>query len=443
MSIYKDCDIRGIYSVEFDENDAYKIGRAVGTMMTGKTLVVGGDVRLSTPILKERLIAGLRESGANIKDIGTIPTPVFYFSLKKLDADGGVMVTASHNPAKYNGFKLMLGNTPITVEVIKSIENCVKSGKFSTGSGSFENIDITTDYITAMSGFFEPCKLKVVLDCCNGAAGDLAPRLFELMGYDLVKLYCEFDGRFPNRDPNPAVYENLTDLKKKVLETGADLGAAFDGDGDRVVFVDDRGRVINSERSFVVFIREYLKEAPSSIVYDIKSSSVVKDTVLELGGEPILERSGHAFIKRTFLEHKSALAGEISGHFFFRELGYDDGIYAALRMAQIVAKSGEKLSDIIDRIPSTLITPDIRVFCHYDKRDGWLKRVQEAGKQFEISVIDGVRVDFPYGWLLVRKSVTEECITLRIEANNEGNMQEIKSWILKVLPEIPEELLNK
>jgi len=443
MSIYKDCDIRGIYSVEFDENDAYKIGRAIGTMMTGKTLVVGGDVRLSTPVLKERLIAGLRESGANIKDIGTVPTPVFYFSLKKIGADGGVMVTASHNPAKYNGFKLMLGNTPVTVEVIKNIEKLVISGEFSTGNGMYDTLNTSEDYVAAMLSSFEPCRLKVVLDCCNGATSELAPRIFELLGYDLVKLYCEFDGSFPNRDPNPAVYENLADLKKKVVETGADLGVAFDGDGDRVVFVDDRGRAINSERSFAVFIREYLKDSPSSVVYDIKSSSIVKDTVLEMGGEPILERSGHAFIKKTFLENKSALAGEISGHFFFRELGYDDGIYAALRMAQILAKSGEKLSDIIDRIPGTLITPDIRVFCPYDQRDGWLKRVYEAGKQYNISLIDGVRVDFPYGWLLMRKSVTEEGITLRIEAKNEENMQKIKSWILEILPEIPEELLNK
>lgn len=443
MSIYKDCDIRGIYSVEFDETDAYRIGRAVGTMMTGRTLVVGGDVRLSTPALRERLIAGLRESGANIINIGIVPTPVFYFSLKLLSADGGVMVTASHNPAEYNGFKLMFNDTPVTVEVIHEIESLVKAGKFINGGGAYKEIDITRDYIKTMLGFFKPGKLKVVLDCCNGSASELAPQLFQQLGYDVVPLYCEFDGSFPNRDPNPAVYENLTDLKEKVIETGAALGAAFDGDGDRVVFVDDRGMVINSERSFVLFIREYLKEAPSSVVYDIKSSSVVKDTVLELGGEPILERSGHAFIKRNFLEHQSALAGEISGHFFFRELGYDDGIFAALKMAEIVGFGEDKLSAIADRIPKTLITPDIRVACPYDKRDGWLERVLEAGRKYDISLIDGVRVDFSYGWLLIRKSVTEESITLRIEARRAEYMKKIKLWILVVLPEIPNELLNK
>lgn len=436
MSIYKECDIRGIYSEEFDEKDSYNIGCAVGTMMTGKTLVVGGDIRLSTPVLRERLIAGLRECGANILDIGTVPTPTFYFSLIHLSADGGVMVTASHNPAKYNGFKLMFSDTPVTPAIIKHIKELVANGKFSNGNGSYETIDTIPDYIEKMIGVFKPGKLKVVLDCGNGSNGQLAPHLFQLLGYKVVPLYCEFDGSFPNRDPNPAVYENLTDLKQKVIETCADFGAAFDGDGDRVVFVDDKGRVISSERSFVVLINEYLKDVPSSVVYDIKSSSVVRNTVLELGGKPILERSGYAFIKKTFLENQSALAGEISGHFFFGELGYDDGIYAALKMAHILSKGSKKLSEIVDSIPKTLITPDIRVLCPYDKRDEWLKRVYDAGKKYNISLIDGVRVDFSYGWLLVRKSVTEESITLRIEAKNKDSMQKIKAWIIKILPEI-------
>ena len=437
MSIYKECDIRGIYPSELGENDAYNIGRAVGAMMPGAVLAVGGDVRLSTPVLKERLIAGLRDSGANILDIGMVPTPAFYFSLGHLKTDGGLMVTASHNPAKYNGFKLMFNNTPVTPEIIQRIKESAEAGKFPSGKGSCETVGITQDYENSVKKAFTPARsLKVVLDCCNGATGKLAPDLFKAMGHDVVPLYCEFDGSFPNRDPNPAVYENLTDLKSKVLETGADFGAAFDGDGDRVVFVDDLGRVINSERSFVLFINEYLKHQPSSVVYDIKSSSVVRDAALELGGKPIMERSGHAFIKRTFLENRSALAGEISGHFFFGELGYDDGIYAALKMAEIAAKSSEKLSAAVDRIPKTIITPDIRIKCSYDVRDEWLGRVSKAGESYDILLIDGVRIEFPYGWLLVRKSVTEESITLRIEAKNEASLQKIKEWTLKILPEI-------
>lgn len=440
MSIYKDCDIRGIYGVEFDEKNAWLIGRAVGTMMTGNRLVVGGDVRISTPVLKQSLINGLRESGAHIIDIGTVPTPVFYFSLKKLQADGGVMVTASHNPAKYNGFKLMLGDMPITPEIIKKIESMVNSGEFIQGSGNYQLTDVRQAYVEKMTACFKPGNLKVVLDCGNGTVGDLAPLLFGELGYEVVPLYCEPDGSFPNRHPNPAIYENLTDLKNLVIASGADFGAAFDGDGDRVVFVDDRGRVVNSEHSFVVFIREYLKDKPSSVVYDIKSSSIVADTVRQLNGKPIIERSGHAFIKRSFLENNSALAGEISGHFFFGELGHDDGIYAALKMADILSHKKERLSDIVDGIPKTLITPDIRVHCPYDRQESWLTRVHEAAPEFQVSLIDGVRVEFNYGWLLIRKSVTEEGITLRIEARNEAAMKKIVEWILHVLPETSQEI---
>lgn len=440
MSIYKDCDIRGIYQKEFDERDAYQIGRALGTDFNGKTLALGGDVRVSTPILKQSMMDGLRESGANVIDIGMVPTPVFYYALKHLPVQGGVQVTASHNPPQYNGFKLMFGDMPVTPELIGKIEDRVKSGEFSEGNGTLSKEDITSQYRAWIRTMFAPCRKKVVLDCCNGATAELAPAIFREFGYDVVPLYCTFDGRFPNRDPNPAVYKNLGDLCKKVAETGADYGAGFDGDGDRVVFVDNRGSVVQSERALAVFIGEYLKDKPSSVVYDLKSSSVVRDAILARGGEPRMERSGHAFIKRNFLEHNSALAGEISGHFFFGELGYDDGIYAALKMGEILGKSDKSLAEMMDEIPKTLITPDIRVFCPYAERDGWLSRVREMGKDYEVSEIDGVRVQFPDGWLLVRKSVTEEGVTMRIEANDEAAMARIKNLLAETLPEVKDNL---
>ena len=440
MSIYKDCDIRGIYQKEFDEKDAYQIGRAIGTQYNGKTLLLGGDVRLSTPVLKKAMMKGLTESGANIIDIGMVPTPVFYYALKHLSAEGGVQVTASHNPPQYNGFKLMFGEMPVTPEVINGIEEIVKSGKFSEGKGTVSCYDITSEYFTWITSAFEKCNKKVVLDCCNGATSELAPKVLKALGYDVVELYCSFDGSFPNRDPNPAVYSHLADLCEKVKETGADFGAGYDGDGDRVVFVDDRGEVVQSERSLVVFINDYLKDQPSSVVYDLKSSSVVRDAVLNNGGEPRMERSGHAFIKRNFLEHNSALAGEISGHFFFGELGYDDGLYATLKMGEILSKQNRKFSEIVDDIPKTLITPDIRSFCPYDQRDEWLDRVRKMGSQYEVSEIDGVRVQFPDGWLLVRKSVTEEGVTMRIEANDQDAMDRIKKLLAETLPEVKDKL---
>lgn len=232
----------------------------------------------------------------------------------------------------------------------------------------------------------------------------------------------------------------LGDLCAKVKETGADFGAGFDGDGDRVVFVDNQGNVVQSERSLALFIDEYLKDKPSSVVYDLKSSSMVRSTVLKHGGEPRMERSGHAFIKRNFLENKSALAGEISGHFFFGELGYDDGIYAALKMGQILRESGKSMAQMLSEIPSTLITPDIRVFCPYALRDSWLEKVAEMGKEYAISRIDGVRVQFADGWLLIRKSVTEEGITLRVEADDQIAMDRIKNLLADTLPEVREKL---
>lgn len=440
MSIYKDCDIRGIYGEEFDENEAYLIGRAVGTLHKGETLAIGGDVRISTPVLKEKLMNGLMESGANLVDLGMVPTPVFYYALKTLGVDGGIIVTASHNPPKYNGFKLMFGEHPVVPEDIAKIESLAKSRDFSQGAGTVVEKEVSGAYLSWIQTMCKKGGLKIVLDCCNGATSEIAPEAARSLGYDVVPLYCEFDGNFPNRDPNPAVYKNLADLQSKVIETGADFGAGFDGDGDRVVFVDDKGRILQSERSLAIFIGEYFKDGPSSVVYDLKSSSVVRDATLKMGGTPIMERSGHAFIKKTFLKNNSKIAGEISGHFFFGELGYDDGIYAMLKMAEIASK--EKLSVIADSIPATLITPDIRVFCPYDQRDGWLDRVKKMAEDgdFSVSLLDGVRVDMPDGWLIVRKSVTEQGVTIRIEARDEACMASIKALLSDTLPEIKDNL---
>jgi phosphomannomutase/phosphoglucomutase len=247
---------------------------------------------------------------------------------------------------------------------------------------------------------------------------------------------CEYDGNFPGRDPNPAVYAHLTELQKKVVASRADFGAAFDGDGDRVVFVDDLGRVVMSEQSFVILIREYLKIKPGGVVYDLKSSSIVRNEVKKLGGTPLMERSGHAFIKRTMIQKKAALAGEISGHFFFGELGYDDGMYAALKMAEILYKSGQKLSEMVDAIPKTMITPDIRIPVPYDRQEGILKGLRALGKKYSLSEMDGVRVEFPFGWLLVRKSVTEQAMTVRIEAEDGQGMAEIKGLLKEYAPDL-------
>ncbi|MGI6705697.1 MAG: phosphomannomutase/phosphoglucomutase [Clostridia bacterium] len=437
MSIYKDCDIRGIYNEEFCDETAYDIGRAVGTIMKGKKVVVSGDVRVSTEAIKKKLLDGLYDSGTHIIDLGMTPTPVFYYAKQLLGAEGGVMVTASHNPAEYNGFKVVFGDRPVTPEDIKRVERIIREGSFAKGQGQLEKADVLEEYVQMVKSHTKKHRdLRIVIDAGNGTVSKIGPGIFRELGYEVIELFCEYDGSFPNREPNPAVYKHLAQAQRKVLDEQADLGVAFDGDGDRVVFIDEKGRVAVSEESFVVFIREYLRDNPSSVVYDLKSSSIVEREIRKYHSEPIMERSGHAFIKKTFLENDSVLAGEISGHFFFRELGHDDGIYAAVKMAEIIGKQNCPFSSILDGIQKTIITPDIRIPYPTDRQDEMLKRVEALREKYPVSRLDGIRVQFPKGWLLVRKSVTEAGITIRIEADSHEEMAFIKGMLFEAAPEL-------
>jgi phosphomannomutase / phosphoglucomutase len=432
MSIYKECDIRGIYGKDFNDETAYLIGRAVGSRLNSKSIVVGGDVRESTPSLVKNLVEGLVQSGAQVIDLGRVPTPLMYFAKNLLKAGGGIMVTASHNPAEYNGFKLMIGDWPVRPKDIKNIEADIIAKNFIEKAGSIRTYSIEKEYIDfILPKVKSHRKFKVVIDACNGSMSEIAPKLFSQAGYEVIKLFCTFDGKFPNRNPNPAVYSNLTTLQTRVIAEKADLGIAFDGDGDRVVFVDNLGRYCESERSFVILIKEYLRNKKSSVVYDGKSSSVVKNCITGLGSRAILERSGHAFIKKTFLENSSELAGEISGHFFFKGLGYDDGLYASLIMAGIL--SGQKLmmSEIMDEIEKTVITPDLRVKIEKDSMVKLMNDLSDWEHKYPVSRLDGIRIVFPSGWILVRKSVTEPCITIRLEADNIENAEEISRTIFE------------
>lgn len=438
MSIYKDCDIRGIYPTEITEEAAYKIGRALATMHPGAKLQVGGDVRLSTPSLKAELIRGLYESGAHILDLGTIPTPALYFALANSDVDGGATVTASHNPPKYNGIKFMMGHTPVTRQVIDALKAVVDSGEYADIPGIIESNPILPAYMAALKKRFQAKKaLHVVVDAGNGAMSEVAPEAFRQSGYQVTELFCSPDGSFPNRDPNPAEYKHLSAICQKVKEVGADFGVAFDGDGDRAVFVDETGVAVINEKSLVLFIRHLLKDKPTPVVYDQKSSSAIKRATLAMGGTPVPERSGHAFIKKHFLEVGAAVAGEVSGHFFFGELGYDDGLFAALLMADIIAESGKTLSELTADIVCPPITPDLRMYCPYAEQQNWLDRIEALAENHpcEISRLDGIRLEFENGWLLARKSVTAEQITLRAEADTPEQLNQLLEMVASVLPE--------
>ena len=438
MSIFKDCDIRGIYGKELKDADAYHIGRGLSAMLPpGGVMRVGGDVRTSTPELKRQLIRGLTESGVKVEDLGTIPTPVLYYALANGNADGGATVTASHNPPEYNGVKFMLGGEIVTRAMTQRLKEIIDRRDYPAGSGSVAEVNILPAYLASLTKRFGARKsLHVVIDAGNGAMSKVAPTAFRSVGYKVTELFCEPDGAFPNRDPNPAEYTHLTALCEKVTETNADFGVAFDGDGDRAVFVDNLGRAVINEKSLVMFIRHLLKNRPTPVVYDQKSSSIIKKAILEMGGAPIPEKSGHAFIKRRFLDVGAAVAGEVSGHFFFGELGYDDGLFAALMMAEMLCRSEKTLAELADEIVMPPITPDIRMKCAYSEQQSWLDRVEAIAESHpcEVVKLDGVRIEFEDGWALIRKSVTAEQVTLRAEAETSERLNEILNLVYEALP---------
>ena len=437
MSIYKDCDIRGVYGSELTAAEVYRIGRALATLCPGRILV-GGDVRLSTPELKKALMDGLLASGANVVDLGTIPTPALYFALKHTPAQAGATVTASHNPPQYNGVKFMIGDTPVTRDTIDRLKQIVADGAFREAAGTLEAWDAAGEYLAAMKArFHAPKALHVLVDAGCGAMSRIAPEAFRAAGYRVTELSCHPDGSFPDRSPNPADFTCLGNTSKAVRESGADFGVAFDGDGDRAVFLDERGEPVQNEKALALFVGALLKDKPTPVVYDQKSSSIVRDTILRMGGTPMPERSGHAFIKKRFLDNGAAVAGEVSGHFFFGELGYDDGLFAALFMAQLIAQGGRTLGEMAGEIVCPPITPDIRVFCPYAEQQSWLDRVEAAARAqgAAISHLDGVRADFPDRWFLIRKSVTAQQITLRAEARTQARLDALLAEIAQQLPE--------
>jgi len=431
MSIYKECDIRGVYQTDITQNEALLIGKAIGTVLKGNNVIVAGDTRTSTPILKKALIEGLLSTGSHVIDIGMVPTPLLYFAKKELKSEGAVMVTASHNPARYNGFKIAIGEMPIVPENIEEIKNLVESRQFLVGEGQYTQSSIVPQYLKMIeSNINSHGSLSIVVDCGNGATSDLAPMVISNMGHNVIPLFCECKGDFPNRDPNPSVEQHITKLKEKVISHKADMGFAFDGDGDRVIFIDDKGRYCNGESIFTIFSRYYLsKSEHGKIVYDGKASSIVSKYIKEAGGIPVPERSGHAFIKKRFITEGAILAGEVSGHYFFKELGHDDGLYGALKFCEILLKNNEKLSHLMDTIEKPLITPDIRVYYDEAEREHLLDHVRKVGSEFSLSFLDGVRVDYPYGWILVRKSVTEPCVTIRLEADSFDDAKKITAHL--------------
>lgn len=430
MSIFKACDIRGVYGKDLDELIAERLGSAIAERVDGREVVLGADLRPSSSPLKWALVRGLIDGGAQVVDIGVVPTPVLYDAKDRLGAYGAVMVTASHNPPQYNGFKLMFGERPVTPEDIRRLAEAAETRR-PHRRGSFRTAQAMEPYAEMLAQSFGGLRPRqVVVDAGNGAMWWLAPMVLERAGLLVEPLYCLPDGTFPNRHPNPAIAAHLADLQALCARLGA-WGAAYDGDGDRVIFVDEQGRVLPADRVFVLFITYRLAGQPGArVVYDLKSSLVVPEAVERTGGVPLEERSGHAFIKARLLDEDAVLGGEISGHYFFGELGRDDALYATLLLARLLEERDVSLVEAVQRVPSYPITPDLRLPCAPDVADGILADLDLAFAELPRSHLDGVKILFPDGWALARRSVTEPVITLRFEARTEEVLAEIRSQVL-------------
>ncbi|RLI35114.1 phosphomannomutase [Candidatus Bathyarchaeota archaeon] len=445
--IYRAYDIRGVYGEELTVEEALKIGLAFGSLLEeGLEVMVGRDSRLTGPTLQAALTSGLTAAGCPVVDLGLVATPVVYFASIHYGVKGGAMVTASHNPPQYNGFKLCRGGVSYSYETgVGEIERRVKEGNFrvkswreTAGSRSF---NVLPDYReTVLKGRKLEKPLKVVVDVGNGACG-FSEEIFRELGCQVKMLYAEPDGRFPNHIPNPLLEETLEDLKRAVVEWGADMGVAFDGDGDRVGFIDDKGRIVRGDQALILYVREILSRYPGSkIIFNVLCSKAVMEEVEKLGGKPLMTRVGHSYIHEALLEENSPLAGELSGHFYFgREYyGFDDAIYAAVRMAEIVSKAEGSFSQLVDSLPKYVSSPEIRVKCPDEakfKVVDVLKSRLEA-ENLKLITVDGVRVEWQDGWGLVRASNTEPALVLRFEASTSQRLEEIKGWILGRLKEV-------
>ncbi len=433
MNIFQACDIRGVAGKELTDVMARRIALAVGVKLAGQKVVVGGDIRLSTPNLQRIMIDGLVDSGCQVIDIGTVATPVFYYALKVTGATGGVMVTASHNPSQYNGFKLVLGPKPVSEEDVAQIGRMVEINARTQGNGSVTQLPVLAGYIEQTASKARPGRLKVVIDAGNGATATIAPKLFQRLGYEVIAINCKPDGRFPNHPPNPALAENLRALGEAVRAHGAALGIGFDGDGDRVGFVDENGRPLDNDDIMVLIARYYLAHEKGAIIYDAKCSMVVPEQVGKAGGRAVMARAGHTFSKAAFMRENALFAGEISGHFFFRELGYDDGMFSGLKVCELVADQGS-LAAQVDAIPNYLLTPDIRVPYQGSDKANVLAQVADNLAAYNPNLIDGVRIEFDDGWGMIRASVTEPLFTLRFEARTAARLRAITAVLIDALP---------
>jgi phosphomannomutase/phosphoglucomutase len=440
--IIREYDIRGEVASDLTPATVDGLGRAFGTYLRrsgGKRALVGRDCRLSSPGLRDSLVSGVLSTGVSVLDAGLIPTPCHYFGLHTLGVDGGVMITGSHNPPEYNGFKVAVGHSTLYGEEIRRIASIMESDDFEVGRGEVEGLELLKRYESYLAKDIAVSRrLKVVIDSGNGMGGLVAPGLFRGAGCEVVELYSEPDGRFPNHHPDPTIPGNLVSLIETVVREGADLGVAFDGDADRIGVVDEVGKIIWGDHLLILFAREVLSKGPASIVFEVKCSQALIDEIRRLGGRPIMSSTGHSLIKKKMKEEGAILGGEMSGHMFFadRYFGYDDAIYAASRLIGICSRANVPLSGLLSDIHHYVSTPEIRVDCPDRLKFDVVREVKNHfQRDHEVIDVDGARVLFPGGWGLVRASNTQPVLVLRFEADSESRLNEIKKEVMGVVAE--------
>jgi phosphomannomutase/phosphoglucomutase len=439
--IFREYDIRGVWERDLTLDAVRAIGKAFayylkdGLKKDRLSVSIGMDARKSSPAISGALSEVLNSSGIDVIDIGLCPTPVQYFSLHHLDVDGGIMITGSHNPPEFNGLKLSIGRETLFGEMIQQIRKITEEGHVIEGSGSSGKREILTDYASRLKSGFQSFKgIKVVVDAGNGTGGIVGPGIMRELGAEVIELYCEPDGEFPNHHPDPVVPDNLRDLIARVKETGAHLGIGYDGDADRIGVVDDEGTIVWGDRLMIIFARDILRDnSGASIIGEVKCSQTLYDDIKAHGGEPIMWRTGHSLIKKKMKETGGLLAGEMSGHIFFadRYFGYDDAVYASLRLLEIMHRAGEpySLKRLLGGVPESVSTPEIRVDCPDDVKFSIVEKMKEAFRDYPVIDIDGVRINFPDGWGLIRASNTQPALVLRFEAKEAEALGRIRDTV--------------
>jgi len=447
--IFRAYDIRGIVDEALTEDGIFQIGKAIGSRVLAEgrsSILTARDGRISGPRLLDQFQKGVMSSGCNVVDIGEVPTPLLYFATFKTNISDGVMLTGSHNPKNYNGLKIVINKKSMTSENINKIKLMIEEENFMDGAGQLTSLDVKEDYLKELKEKINiNSKLKVCLDCGNGVGGVIAPQAFKLLGLNVIELYSEVNGNFPNHHPDPSNPKNLIDLQKKVLETNSDLGIALDGDGDRVGLVDSMGNIIFPDIYMMLLAEDLLrKKSKGSIVYDVKCSTNLEKVIKNFNGTPIMSRTGHSYIKSKIIETNALLGGEMSGHIFFNDdwYGFDDAIYSALRIIEVLLKSKLTSHEVFNSYPKHFSTPEINLKVPEENKFKVIDELKTLinSSLYSLIDIDGIRLENENSWGLVRASNTSPNLVLRFEGKTENDLLEIKNYFKEILSKIEVDL---